>query len=383
MKIRTITTGIKLSSFEDFDKIKTAAEFNKEAKALFTEVGYEVQTTRVTTNSWEEYSLGMSNVNIISAIEEIDRACQSLNVDFFNIGHADKPDTIAIIPEFNKTTSTISCSARIGDISKGINFENTKMAAEVIKKIADETENGYGNFRFCAWSNCKSGIPFFPASYHKGSETTFAIGLECGDLAYKAFEKSNNLQEAEQNLKNIFDSELEKIEKLAIQISNKFNVKYTGIDSSLAPSLSPEESIAFAYEKLGFGKFGHFGTLTISAIITKVLKNLSVKTCGYCGLMLPVCEDYGLATRANEQTYDITNLLLYSAVCGCGLDTLPIPGDTSTEKIEALLLDIASLSIKLDKPLSARLLPAPGKNAGDKTTFNSPYLMDCKILKVE
>ncbi len=99
--------------------------------------------------------------------------------------------------------------------------------------------------------------------------------------------------------------------------------------------------------------------------------------------MLPVCEDYGLATRANEQAYDITNLLLYSAVCGCGLDTLPIPGDTPAQKIEALLLDIASLSIKLNKPLSARLLPAPGKKAGEVTTFKSPYLMDCKILDVE
>ena len=151
MKIRTITTGIQLSSFHDFDKIRAAAEFNKEAKAYYTEAGYEVQTTRVTTNSWEEYSLGMSKVDIISAIEEIDRTCQSLHVDFFNIGHTSNPDTTVIIPEFNKTTTAISCSAKIGDMTKGINYKNAKSAAEVIKRISEETENGTSP-RATVWS---------------------------------------------------------------------------------------------------------------------------------------------------------------------------------------------------------------------------------------
>lgn len=383
MKIRTVTTGIHLQSIDDLDKIKIAAEFNYHAKSAFTEAGYEVQTTRVTTNTWEEYSSGLSKGDLLNAIGLIDKTCQSLQVDFFNIGYADTPKNIVIIPDIIKSTTAISCSAKIGDISKGIDFENAKNIAKAIKKIADETENGYGNFRFCGWSNCQPGIPFFPVSYHEGSETTFAIGLECSDLVYKAFKKSGNLAEAEQNLKKIFDMELQKIEHLAKEMSTKHKPTYFGIDTSVAPSLDPDESIAFAYEKLGFGNFGNHGTLTISSIITKVLKDLSVKTCGYSGLMLPVCEDYGLATRANEESYNITNLLLYSAVCGCGLDTLPIPGDTPPDKIEAILLDIASLSIKLNKPLSARLLPATGKKAGEMTTFNSPYLMDCKILKVQ
>ena len=118
-------------------------------------------------------------------------------------------------------------------------------------------------------------------------------------------------------------------------------------------------------------------------MITRVLKSLSVKTCGYSGLMLPVCEDVGLAERANEQTYGLTNLLLYSAVCGCGLDTVPLPGDVTVEKLELILLDLASLAIKLDKPLAARLLPVPGKKAGEMTSFHSPYLVDANIFSVD
>ena len=382
MKIRTITTGVSFQSPDVEEQVKKTAEFNRKAKTIFEKAGYEVQTTRIATNSWEEYLGSLSDTEIVSAIQKIEQICQSLDVSFFSLGYAKTPERMRLIPEFNKVTSQISCSAKIGDKEGGINFENVRIAAQVIKSIAEETQSGYGNFRFCASANCKPGIPFFPTGFHEG-ETVFGIGLECGDLAMKAFSKSDNLVEAEENLKAIFEEEAEKVADLAQQISEDFGIKYNGIDVSLNPGLEEHESIAFAFEKLGFGKFGNQGMLTISALVTRVLKGLSVKICGYSGLMLPVCEDRGLATRANEETYGITNLLLYSAVCGCGLDTVPIPGDTPVEKIEAILLDVATLAIKLDKPLSVRLFPVPGKNAGEMTTFNSPYLVNCKILRVE
>ncbi len=377
MKIRTITTGIHLKSLSDLGMVKEAAEFNKEAKEAFEKAGYEVQTTRIATNSWEDYLGDLSDKDAIQKIQEIEEEAKGLDVSFFNIGYASFPEKIALLPEINRKTSIISCSAKIGDKASGINYENAKAAAKVIKEIADGTENGYGNFRFCAAANCRPGIPFFPAGFHEG-ETAFRIGLECGDLAMKAFSKSESLEEAEENLRAVFEEELQKVEEIAEGLS----LNYGGIDASLNPGLEDHESIAFAYEKLGIGKFGNQGTLTISSIITRVLKNLSVKTCGYSGLMLPVCEDAGLAKRANEGTYNISNLLLYSSVCGCGLDTVPIPGDTSVEVLEAVLLDTASLAIKLDKPLSARVFPVPGKKAGEMTEFNSPYLVDCKVLRV-
>ncbi|WP_250123927.1 DUF711 family protein [Chroococcidiopsis sp. CCMEE 29] len=381
MKIRTITTGISLTSLKQQERIIQAAQFNQTAKDFLEQQGYKVQTNRIATNSWEEYLHDFSTAEIIGEIKVIDQFCQNLNVNFFSIGYASSPERIAIIPEIIKNSSIVYCSSRIGDSETGINFANVSESAKVIKRIAEETADGYGNFRFCAWANCKPGIPFFPVSYHEG-EPAFAIGLECSDLVTKAFKNSNSLQTAEEKLKLAFEEELTKVEAIAQQISDKFGIKYSGIDSSLAPSLDRETSIAFAYEKLGFGKFGHQGTLTISAIITRILKSLSIKTCGYSGLMLPVCEDVGLAQRANEQTYNLTNLLLYSAVCGCGLDTVPIPGDVTIEKLEAILLDLATLAIKLDKPLSARLFPIPGKKAGEMTAFKSPYLVDCQIFKV-
>lgn len=382
MKIRTIATGICLTSPKEIAKICRAAKFNWQAQSWFESQGYAVQSTRVTTNPWGDYLTGLSPTEIVAEIRALDQLGRELKLDFLNIGCAKTPEEIAIIPEINSQTSArIYASSKIGDARSGINWANARESARAIKRISQQTENGYGNFRFCAWANCPPGIPFFPASYHEG-ETSFAIGLECSDSVSQAFAAADSLPAGAEKLGEILAEALQKIEAIALDLSERSGLFYRGIDASVAPSLDPKESLAFAYESLGFGKFGHPGTLAISAAITEVLKNLPVKTCGYSGLMLPVCEDAGLAARANEQTYNLTDLLLYSAVCGCGLDTVPIPGDVTASQIEAILLDVASLAIKLDKPLSARLLPVPGKKAGEMTDFNSPYLVDCNIIRV-
>ncbi|MGB8657671.1 MAG: DUF711 family protein [Candidatus Zixiibacteriota bacterium] len=382
MKIRTITTGISLKSSGQVDEIKPIAEFNQKAKLTFERQGYEVQTTRIATNSWQNYVEGSSKAEMLTEIQGIELVCRSLGVGFFSIGYASTPEKIGISSEIVKNTSTINCSGKIGDSDTGIDFDDVRASARVIKRISEGTENGIGNFRFCAWCNCQPGIPFFPSGYHEG-KTSFSIGLECSDLLMRAFSDAADLWEAERKLKSIFEKELKPIQKIAQQLSEESKIRYAGIDASVAPSLDRNESIVFAYEKLGMGRFGQPGTLAISSVITRVLQSLSVKTCGYSGLMLPVCEDVGLVERANEKSYNLTHLLLYSAVCGCGLDAVPLPGDITVEKIEAILLDMASLAIKLNKPLSARLLPVPGKKAGEMTSFNSPYLVNCRILEVE
>jgi len=69
---------------------------------------------------------------------------------------------------------------------------------------------------------------------------------------------------------------------------------------------------------------------------------------GFCGLMLPVLEDAVLAQQVQQGSLTVKDLLLYSAVCGTGLDTVPLPGDVSVEALQALLLDVAVLSCRLN-----------------------------------
>jgi len=96
--------------------------------------------------------------------------------------------------------------------------------------------------------------------------------------------------------------------------------------------------------------------------------------------MLPVLEDSVLAARSVEGSFSIKDLLMYSAVCGTGLDTVPLPGDITVDEIEPLLMDIAALSLRLNKPLTARLMPIPNLKSGEMTQFDFDFFKNGKIL---
>jgi uncharacterized protein (UPF0210 family) len=74
---------------------------------------------------------------------------------------------------------------------------------------------------------------------------------------------------------------------------------------------------------------------------------------------------------------------MYSAVCGTGLDTIPLPGDVTAEQMQALLLDLSALALRLNKPLTARLMPIPGKNAGDLTEFDFPFFANSRVMALD
>jgi uncharacterized protein (UPF0210 family) len=282
--------------------------------------------------------------------------------------------------ELIKNTTRGFCTVLVCD-EKNINIDAARQAAKIINKLSVLDADGFTNLRFAAIFNTKPGSPFYPGAFHKGP-VSFAVGTENSDLVCKAFSRAKDIKIAGSYLKDLLTSEFKKIERVGNRLQREWNIKYGGIDVSIASSVKPTESIAFAFEKLGLGKFGGPGTLSIAKIVTDTLRDLRVKTCGYSGLMFPVLEDYGLARRNIEGNYDLIHLLTYSAVCGTGLDTVPLPGNISEKKLFALLLDIASLSQKLDKPLSARLMPVPGKKAGEMTDFKFEYFANSKIMKL-
>ncbi|PYO75179.1 MAG: DUF711 domain-containing protein, partial [Gemmatimonadetes bacterium] len=251
-------------------------------------------------------------------------------------------------------------------------------AGEAMAAIARATQGGLGNFRFAAAANVPAGTPFFPVAYHRGSDAV-AIGLESPPLLSAAFTGTNTLAEAKQRLSATLESRLGPLERLVRDLARRDERSYGGIDVSPAPG--KDASIGAAIEVLTGVPFGSASTLAGCAAITDVLKSVRVKTCGYSGLMLPVLEDPVLAQRASEGRFTVRDLLLYSSVCGTGLDVVPLPGDAPADELAALIADVAALSTKLRKPLSARLFPVPGRRVGEMARFNDPYLTDCVVLK--
>jgi uncharacterized protein (UPF0210 family) len=134
---------------------------------------------------------------------------------------------------------------------------------------------------------------------------------------------------------------------------------------------------------MGIPSLGLHGSLAAVAFLVEAMDRAQFSRAGFSGLFLPILEDAVLSLRAAEGTLGIKDLLLYAAVCGAGLDTVPLPGDTTPEQLEAIILDMAALAHRLGKPLTARLMPIPGKAAGDPTNFDFAYFSNSRVMPVQ
>lgn len=376
MKIRTITSGFNLDFPVREHQIKKHAEFCHRAKEVYQKQGYQVQTIRIAFQEWRKFTQSVDEI-VANAIK-IEQYCSRYGIDYFSMGTTSNKSLIPAVREVITNTNSGFCSVSAAG-KAGIDLDLVRDSAGIIKSLSREGDDGFTNLRFAVLFNVAPNTPFFPAAFHQGTES-FGLGTENSDVVFDTFAEAETMAEAKSELESNLKSEFQRLQKASVLLSEESGLNFNGIDVSIAPSVHPDESIAFAFEKMGLGRFGESGTLFLAKLVTEVLRSLDVKKCGYSGLMLPILEDYGLAERNKQGFLDLNKLLSFSAVCGTGLDTIPLAGDVSEEKIYALLLDVAALSDKLDKPLSARLMPIPGKNIGDTTEYTFDYFVNTKIM---
>src|ERR1700722_2085441 len=379
-KVRAITAFVRLNRAHYQDQIQETLKFLHQAKTAFEKSGYEVETIRITTQPFPEYTRGMTDDQVLAFFREYDALAVKQGFDAA-LGPAmmtdsDDPHEAELLAKIIANSKTLEGSVFIAG-EDGIHWKSIHAAAGVIKYLEANTLHSQGNFSFTAASLVPSGTPFYPASYFTGEGKQFAVGLQSANVVSEVFASTKSPNEAEARLKNTLGVYAAQIEKTANEISNASGWKYGGLDLSPAPLM--DVSIGRPIENFLGAPAGSGGTMTAAAIITRALKAIPVKQAGYSGLMLPVMEDTVLAHRWNEGHLSMDALLAYSAVCGTGLDTIPLPGDVTPEQLERILGDVASLSVKWHKPLSARLQPATGKKPGDMTEFDDPFLVNAKI----
>jgi uncharacterized protein (UPF0210 family) len=271
--------------------------------------------------------------------------------------------------------------------SGALSLQGVRSCAEIIHALSPQDADGFANLYFAALANVSPGAPFFPAAYHDSGPPAFAIATEAADLAVTAFTLANNLAEARNNLIAALESYAQKLaavaDSLVQQFAGSLKLQFGGIDYSLAPFPEVERSLGTALERLGVPAVGLHGSLAAAAFLTDTVDQSDFPRTGFSGLMLPVLEDVTLAARAGAGVLTVKDMLLYSAVCGTGLDTVPLPGDTTVEQLQAVLLDLTALALRLDKPLTARLMPVPGKVAGDPTGFDFAFFANSQVLAVD
>jgi len=387
--VRTITLGLADPHPLPFDRIQYAAGILSKASARYTEAGYEVQTVRLSTRPVLDDLANWPPKMLLGYAQELQRMLDNVELDFCSLGPAqaarpDFPlDRINLIADVLAATTAINMTVQLATDEYAPRLEVARRCAHVMKRLAEETPEGFGNFRFAALACVAPGCPFFPSAYHDGP-TSLALGTQSVGIVAEAVQSLRqeshaplDLGIASERIQQALVEHLSPVVELGQQFAAEQHVAFGGIDLSPAPL--GDASIAGALEKCGYGHIGAPGSVAVAAALTHALKHANLPTCGYCGVMLPVLEDAVLGKRWQEGLLHVHQLLLYSAVCGTGLDTIPLAGDSGEEEIARLLLDVATLAARLRKPLSARLFPVPGKRSGELTTFTSPYLTNTVV----
>jgi len=374
MKIRSITIFDKLRLPLDPDQIAELSRRTQTATERFAAAGYEVQTVRLATGLLAR----LAPADAVATITQLEALGNAAGFQFISAGPAG--DCLPVVPELLRATESVFVTSRI--VTPGgrrIDGAKVRQASGVIKAAAKIAE-GFGNLRFAALANVGPGIPFFPAAYWEGEEPAFAIATESADLAVQATASAADVAAAHAALQDLVTTHGQRLQSIARTFAGEAGMPFLGTDFSLAPFPGAACSIGGALESITGSPLGAPGTLAAAALLTDAVQRADFHQTGFCGLMMPVLEDSVLAQRAAEGRLRVGELLQWSAVCGTGLDTVPLPGDVSETAIAGLLFDVAALAIRARKPLTARLMPLPGKGAGDPVHFDFAYFADGGVL---
>eukprot|EP00127_Corallochytrium_limacisporum_P003821 Clim_evm35s153 gene=Clim_evmTU35s153 len=428
MKIRTVTAFVTLPKpshsgiGDDGDSVHcpvVRATCNKLRGVCnrLEEAGYIIQTKRIATNSWTEWTAD----NAIATIGKVKETAENAGINFFSIGPVSTVKETEAIPGIAEAVGPVAMSValpppavpapitsetREEDVGNSDAYRLAYAAAESVLKVARESGDGLGCFHVTVSANVQPFCPFFPVS-HAGSAKDgglemngdhpncgFAIGLENSRVLHLVTNKlqklvpSGDFQPSQYSklLNEHMTEFLLPLQEVCVEAGKEHDIDFMGCDASINPSLDSEESIATAFVKAGAGPtFGASGTLALAQATTQALKDLvdqGIRLTGYSGLMLPVLEDTGIAEAGNGGHVTISSLLMLSSVCGIGLDTVPVSGDVPPERLARLFLDMAAMAHRLDKPLSCRVLPCPGLVAGEMTNFDFPYVINAKIFNL-
>jgi uncharacterized protein (UPF0210 family) len=394
MKIRSITYFCDPKYPLDESTLRKAGEFLANAKSIYEAGGYEVQTTRLAAIPFPKLLNGKVDQLPLLA-EKLSGMLNQIGVSYAALGPAliEFPESYAIIPEAISAGENIFFGGVMADKKNGISLQAIKACAKIIQGASTITPDGFANLRFAALANVKAGAPFFPAAYHDSDVPAFAIATEAADLAVDAFSGRPTIDDGRRELISEIEKHGQAIARIAQSltlapdasagVSNYQSLNFKGIDFSLAPFPDDAHSLGRAVENMGVAKIGLHGSLAAAAILTEAVERADFLHTGFSGFMQPVLEDSVLAQRAAEGTLTIKDALLYSTVCGTGLDTVPLAGNTTAEQMAPLLLDLSALAMRLDKPLTARLMPVPGKRAGDSTEFDFGFFANSKVMRLE
>ena len=142
---------------------------------------------------------------VLSFARDLEAACQEHGIHFTSIGPIRWGRVGPAAADGTRRRSPIHWSPPIRSTARS----RRRTAAAVrrrgaggrapVARLAQETPLGFGNFRFCTIAECGPSIPFFPAAYHDDGPPRF-IDLQAADDVRTAFAGAGTLDDLERRL---------------------------------------------------------------------------------------------------------------------------------------------------------------------------------------
>jgi hypothetical protein len=162
-------------------------------------------------------------------------------------------------------------------------------------------------------------------------------------------------------------------ELVAREAARRLEVAMGIVDLSLAPTPAEGDSVAEIIEAMGVARCGGPGTTAALALLNDAVKKGGAmgtsSTGGLSGAFIPVSEDQGMIRAAESGALSIEKLEAMTSVCSVGLDMIAVPGDTTAETIAGIIADEAAIGVVNSKTTAVRLIPAIGRQVGDRVSF--------------
>ncbi len=399
LDIRTITLGLNLRSCVDsdvdrlaakvYDRMTTAAEhLVPTAEQLEREFGIPIVNKRISVTPIAEVCAAVTANDLSPVAVAMDRAGKEVGVDFVGgfsalvqkgVSAADDK-LMDSIPDALATTDRVCSSVNLGSTRAGINMDAAFKMAGIIKKTAEATADRQciGAGKLVVFCNAVEDNPFMAGAFHGSGEADEVVNVGVsGPGVVRAvladLPRSADITTVAEAIKATAFKITRAGELMAREASRRLGVQKGILDLSLAPTPAEGDSVAEILEAIGVGTCGGPGTTAALAMLNDAVKKGGVMASssvgGLSGAFIPVSEDAGMIRAAEAGALSLEKLEAMTCVCSVGLDMIAIPGDTSIETIFGIIADECAIGMINNKTTAVRIIPAIGKNVGDRLEF--------------
>jgi uncharacterized protein (UPF0210 family) len=253
----------------------------------------------------------------------------------------------------------------------------------IIKQAADLTRDrdGLACAKLCVFANIPQDVPFMAGAYLGVGEpdAVINVGVSGPGVVKKAIDRTlqNNPKMDLGDISEVIKKTAYKVtrvgELIGKEVAQELGIGFGVVDLSLAPTPNVGDSVGEIFQSLGLKSNGVPGTTVALAMLNDAVKKggafASSHVGGLSGAFIPVSEDLNIGAAAEAGHLSLEKLEAITSVCSVGLDMVAIPGDTSAETLSAIMADEMAIGVINRKTTATRLIPVPGKAAGDHAFF--------------